>query len=153
MSAASLEQVRDFDSMLDRPEEPLNEAQLHHCVNLLRIPHFRGVFTIDTLPRTARRMECGITTTSKVTGGSDHWIAWMVRKGEALFHDSGGLPPPPQLIRYLKKFPLSYMNSQSQSLDTDVCGHACVGFLYNCFKKGNFDFCSLQDKLNRPLNS
>ena len=42
------------------PNKPLNNFELEDAARRLKIPSFRGVFLLDTLPRKSNKKECGI---------------------------------------------------------------------------------------------
>ena len=48
------------------PNKPLNNFELEDAVNRLKIPCFRGVFLLDTLPNKPNKKECGLLTLIKV---------------------------------------------------------------------------------------
>ena len=43
------------------PNKPLNTFELVDAAGKLKIPYFRGVFLLDTLPRKPNKKECGIS--------------------------------------------------------------------------------------------
>ena len=47
------------------PNKPLNNFELEDAVNRLKIPCFRGVFLLDTLPKKLNKKECGIVNFDK----------------------------------------------------------------------------------------
>ena len=48
------------------PNKPLNNFELEDAVKNLKIPCFRGVFLLDTLPKKLSKKECGIVNFDKV---------------------------------------------------------------------------------------
>ena len=42
------------------PNKPLNNFELEDAAKKLKIPCFRGVFLLDTLPKKPNNKECGI---------------------------------------------------------------------------------------------
>ena len=58
------------------PNKPLNNFELEDAVNRLKIPCFRGVFLLDTLPKKLNKKECGIVNFDKSGGSGTHWVAW-----------------------------------------------------------------------------
>ena len=47
------------------PNKPLNNLELEDAVKKLKIPSFRGVFLLDTLPKKPNKKECGIVNFDK----------------------------------------------------------------------------------------
>ena len=47
------------------PNKPLNNFELEDAVKKLKIPSFRRVFLLDTLPKKPNRKECGIVNFDK----------------------------------------------------------------------------------------
>ena len=58
------------------PNKPLNNFELEDAVKKLKIPSFRGVFLLDTLPKKPNKKECGIVNFDKSGGPGTHWVAW-----------------------------------------------------------------------------
>ena len=52
------------------PNKPLNNFELEDAVKKLKIPNFRGVFLLDTLPKKLNKKECGIVNFDKSGIGS-----------------------------------------------------------------------------------
>ena len=50
------------------PNKPLSNFELEDAVGKLKIPCFRGVFLLDTLPRKPNKKECGIVNFDKSIG-------------------------------------------------------------------------------------
>ena len=58
------------------PNEPLSNFELEDAAKRLKIPCFRGVFLLDTLPKKPNKKECGIVNFDKSGGPGTHWVAW-----------------------------------------------------------------------------
>ena len=58
------------------PNKPLNNLELEDAVKKLKIPSFRGVFLLDTLPKKPNKKECGIVNFNKSGDLGTHWVAW-----------------------------------------------------------------------------
>jgi hypothetical protein len=115
------------------PNVPLSNILLIKTAKKLKIPKFRGVCLRDELPKSPRRNECGILNLDDSKGSGTHWVAWIKRENEKMYFDSYGLPPPTELLSYLKS-PV-YYNSERIQKDNEVyCGHLC---LYVLKKLGN----------------
>lgn len=115
------------------PNVPLSNILLIETAKKLKIPNFRGVYLRDELPKRPRLNECGILNLDDSKGSGTHWVAWIKRENEKMYFDSYGLPPPTELLSYLKS-PV-YYNSERIQKDNEVyCGHLC---LYVLKKLGN----------------
>ena len=121
--------------------KPLNNFEILDAVRDLGIKNFRGCFMRDTLPKRPKRKECGILNTDSSTGTGHHWIAWYKNGKSKYYFDSYGLPPPLELIEYLKS-PILYNTLQVQK-GGHHCGHTCL-YILNELNKGR-DF---QDVIN-----
>ena len=86
--------------------KPLTNFQLIYTVKELKIPHFRGVFMRNDLPRRPLKRECGILNLDGVSGRGTHWVCWYTNNDNCYF-DSFGVQPPNKLIEYLSS-PIFY---------------------------------------------
>ncbi|KAL4131306.1 hypothetical protein QTP88_008639 [Uroleucon formosanum] len=68
---------------------------------------FRGCFMRDELPIKPRLNECGILNLNNSTQDGSHWVAWKKIKNKKIYFDSFGMPPPPELVKYLDKMILA----------------------------------------------
>lgn len=106
---------------------------------MLRIPHFRGVFMKDNLPKKIRKNECGIVNLDISSGPGTHWTAYRKKNNSIIYFDSyGNLRPPKNLIKYFHSDGsinrISYNYDKYQRDNGINCGHLCLKFLYNmCF--------------------
>ena len=85
------------------PNKPLNNFELEDAVKKLKIPCFRGVFLLDTLPKKPSKKECGIVNFDKSGGPGTHWVAWYKNGKNKIYFDSYGVQPPIEVINYLGK--------------------------------------------------
>src|SRR6218665_3622742 len=106
------------------PNVALTNIQLMDAAKKLNIKNFRGVFLRDELPKVPREKECGILNLDDSTGGGTHWVAWINRANEKLYFESYGLPPPKEILRYLRS-PVFY-NSERVQPDNEVF---CLSFM------------------------
>ena len=107
------------------PNEPLSNIQLIETAKQLQIKNFRGVFVRDQLPEKSLTNECGILNTGDSSTGDFHWLCWYKNGSTKYCFDSYGLPPPTELIKYLKR-PVCYNSERLQYGDTVFCGHLCL---------------------------
>ena len=96
----------------------------------------------DDLPADgAQKRERGIVNLDSVEGAGTHWVAYDARPDRLLYFDSYGLPPPAELIHYLRArrrslTPLEYSTFRVQtSEDGPICGHLCLLVLNNLFAR------------------
>lgn len=104
----------------------------------MKIPHFRGVFMRNQLPKKIRKFECGIVNLDNYENEGTHWTTYVKKNEEVIYFDSyGNLKPPVELIKYFlsdSKFNKIRYNYESfQNYDTYVCGQLCLSFLYNFY--------------------
>lgn len=119
------------------PNRPLTNHDLYAFVEKMKIPHFRGVYMRDNLPNTkAWKKECMIINHDSDKNRGTHWTCFVKDYDIVFYFDSfGKLAPPLEMIRYLGSGCEIYYNyKQYQEFDTIICGHLCLGFLYEYYK-------------------
>lgn len=100
-----------------------------------RIPHFRGVYMRDKLPRYPFLKECGIVNLDSSKNLGTHWVAYIKLNEYIEYFDSyGNLKPPIELIRYLGP-DIKYNIFNIQKSNPFKCGHFCLKFLINFWNK------------------
>ena len=125
------------------PNKALTNFELIEAVKKLNIPNFRGLFMRDALPKRPRRNECGILNLDDSNGPGTHYCCFSKNGKDKIYFDSYGLPPPTELVKYLKS-PV-YYNSERIQPDNEVfCGHLCLYVL----KKTSNDGCKFQEVIN-----
>ena len=107
------------------PNKPLSNFDLENAVRKLKIPYFKGVFLLDTLPRKPNKKECGIVNFDTSDGPGTHWVAWYKNGRTKIYFDSYGVQPPLEVIQYLKG-PIHYNTDQLQPAGEVFCGHLCL---------------------------
>ena len=127
-------------------DRPLTNYDLSKYVNMLKIPHFRGIYMRDTLPKKPRNIECWILNHDLAASDGSHWTCLAKIGDRAWYFDSfGSLPPPLEVLNYLgKNVEILYNYQQYQDYETYVCGQLCIKFLFN-FWRGRF---GLSDREN-----
>lgn len=85
------------------------------------------------------RNECMIVNHDSIRNSGTHWTCFIKLNKKAYYFDSfGKLAPPLELIEYLGSDCTVYYNSkQFQKFDTVICGHLCLRFLYEFYKRKN----------------
>ena len=114
----------------------LTDADLLKYTKLLKIPHFRGIFMQNALPKGGpRKYESAIVNLDDEKGPGTHWIAFTKKESEVIYFDSfGNLRPPSDLFKYLGVGSIKYNHERYQHYNTFVCGHLCLKFLCNQLK-------------------
>ena len=110
------------------PNKPLNNFELEDAVKKLKIPSFRGVFLLDTLPKKPNKKECGIVNLDKSGGPGTHWVAWYKNGKNKIYFDSYGVQPPIEVIWDIGK-PICYNTDQVQPTGQVFCSHLCLYIL------------------------
>ena len=105
--------------------KPLSNFELEDATKRLKIPSFRGVFLLDTLPKKPNNKECGIVNFDKSGGPGTHWVAWYKNSKTKIYFDSYGVQPPIEVIKYVGK-PIRYNTDQVQPVGQVFCGHLCL---------------------------
>lgn len=96
------------------------------------IPHFRGVFMRNTLPKAINRTECGVVNLDTSYGPGTHWVAYVKKGKDVEYFDSyGNLKPPKELVRYFRNSEIKYNQTDYQRTNPYNCGHLCLEFLSN----------------------
>lgn len=96
----------------------------------MKIPHFRGVFSLDKLPAAPRVIETAVVNLDFANNPGTHWICYKKSRDAVRVFDSfGNLPPPLQLRRYFKGCDIKYNYDRRQAFGTFNCGHLCLKFL------------------------
>ena len=107
------------------PNEPLSNFELEDAAKRLKIPSFRGVFLLDTLPRKRNKKECCIVNFDKSGGLGTHWVSWYKNGKTKIYFDSYGVRLPIEVVEYLGS-PIYYNTDQLQPADQVFCGHLCL---------------------------
>ena len=107
------------------PNKPLSNFELEDAAKKLKIPCFRGVLLLDTLPKKLNNRVCGMVNFDKSGGSGTHWVAWYKNVKTKIYFDSYGVRPPIEVIQYLGKL-ISYNTNQVQPTGWVFCGHVCL---------------------------
>ena len=100
----------------------MSNFELEDAVKKLKIPYFRRVFLLDTLPKKPNKKECGIVNFDKSDGPGTHSVTWYKNGKTKIYFDSYGVQPPIEVIYYLGK-PICYNTDQVQPVGQVFCGH------------------------------
>ena len=107
------------------PNKPLSNLAIIDAAKKLSLCGFRGVFLRDTLPKKLKLNACGILNLDASSGDGTHWIVWFRKGKDKFYFDSYGVPPPSELIAYLKS-PIFYNSGRVQQNGEVFCGHLCL---------------------------
>ena len=107
------------------PNKPQSNFELENAAKKLKIPYFRGVFLLDTLPKKLNKKECGIVNFDESGGPGTHWITWYKNGKTKIYFNSYGVQPPLEVIKYLGR-PIHYNTEQLQPAGEVFCGHLCL---------------------------
>ena len=108
----------------------LTDEDLEESCDRLKIP-LVGIFSKDLLPKHCIPGGYIINLQNHDEGHGSHWVALAVRADSALYFDSFGMPPPLQVIRFVRDdYTLVYNKQDIQNIDSGVCGSYCLAFLY-----------------------
>lgn len=113
------------------PERALTHEEMASFAHRLCLPHFRGIFTRDRLPRGGPRdRECAVINLDDARGEGTHFVAYVKRGTAVRYFDSFGLPPPPEFLTYMRGKYVTYNMTQVQQFDSENCGRLCLQFLF-----------------------
>lgn len=94
------------------------------------IPHFRGVYMRDNLPKSPKKVECGIINLDSSKNNGTHWVAYVKDNNYCEYFNSyGDLPPPLEFKKYFKNYDIYYNYDTYQKFNTVNCGHLCLKYL------------------------
>lgn len=119
----------------------------------LKIPYFRGVFMRDTLPKKARKVECGIVNLNTSDQKGSHWVCYYKNDLQRIYFDSYGQITPTEIQNYLKKnnengIAVIQRNTDIvQHFNTHVCGHLCL-FVLTALTREHLSFQTVLNILN-----
>lgn len=120
------------------PRRALTNFDIVDLVKKLKIPHFRGVFMRNRLPKKIHRNECGVVNLDNYENEGTHWTAYMKNGKEIIYFNSyGNLRPPNELVDYFlsdsSKNVIKYNFQSFQNYNSYECGQLCLKFLYNMY--------------------
>ena len=126
--------------------KPLTNFDLIDYAKELKIPHFRGVFMRDMLPKRIRVKECCILNLNTSQQNGSHWVAYYKNAKDRVYFDSFGCITPIELQQYMKT-KTEFVNNinciqrnteQIQKPNTNICGHLCLYVLKTLSNDKNF---------------
>lgn len=121
------------------PRRALTDADLMKYAKVMKVPHFRGVFMRNDLPKSgAVNVESAIVNLDDKDGPGTHWVAYKKIGDKVSYFDSfGNLRPPAELLTYLSVGSVNYNYENYQNYNTMECGHLCMKFLCQQLNRGD----------------
>lgn len=120
---------------------PLSNFEIEYIIFKLKIPHFAGVYMLDTLllKKPPKRQECWILNHGRSETEGTHWTALAKNYNTAYYFDSfGKLPPPLEVLAHLNNnTQLFYNVKRYQKYGTVICGHLTIKFLFDFWRVQN----------------
>ena len=135
------------------PNKVLTNYDLREYATRLKIPHFRGVFMRDTLPKRPHKVECGIVNLNTSLESGSHWVCYYKNAKTRIYFDSFGQITPLEIQNYLKTrsergIGVIQRNTDIvQSTNTSICGHLCL-FVLKALTSEHWTFQQVLNKLN-----
>ena len=135
------------------PDKILTNYDLYEYASQLKIPHFRGLFIRDTLPKRPYKVECGIVNLNTSAEKGSHWVCYYKNKKERIYFDSFGQITPLEIQIYLKTksergVEVIQRNTDIvQSINTNICGNLCL-FVLKALTSEHWTFQQVLNKLN-----
>ena len=115
-------------------DKALASNELSKSARELKIPHIRGVFMRDTLPRRSSSTECGIVKLNTSNQPDIQWVCYYRNKNGRIYFDLYGQVTPLEIQRYLKtsrefdssKEVIQRNTDIVKAANTPVCDHLCL---------------------------
>lgn len=110
----------------------MSHEEITYYAHVLQIPYFRGVFSIDRLPKKPNQNESAVVNLDLHSGPGTHYVAYKKRGRSIEYYDSyGDMPPPRELSRYFGPDTAVHYNViRKQAYGTSECGRLVLRFLY-----------------------
>ena len=115
------------------PRKALYDYEIENFARNHKIKYWRGVFDREKLPKSSFSKEAIIINLDDAENPGTHWVALRKYKPDmAIYFDSyGNLPPPKEILSYLKNCKILYNTINFQGRFANICGHLCLEFLIN----------------------
>lgn len=111
------------------PNRALNQYDLDEYIKEFGIPHVRGIYMRDTLPKHVRKVEVGVINLDSIHGPGTHWVCYYKKNNICYYFDSYGLPPPKEFDEYVQ-CDILYNTYNIQKEKEYICGQLCIYVLY-----------------------
>lgn len=120
------------------PRSELTGDEIYRLVEALQIPHFRGVFCSDEVPRTPpHREECAVLNFQNHTQSGSHWVAWYKKGADIVYYDSYAGFAPPDLVAYLKPYGWIKRPTVITQRGPTECGGLCL-YVLQALTRGEY---------------
>src|SRR6266536_1041157 len=108
------------------PDSSLSNIDIEKYAKILKIKHFRGCYMRNELFNLkCNNMECGVLNLNVSDESGSHWTCWFKTNEKKYYFNSFGLPPPKELVDYLRSTIL-YSTFQLQGINDKNCGKWCL---------------------------
>ena len=112
----------------------LTNFDILRYVDRVDLPHFRGVYMKDMLPKSPLERECGIVNFNTSHEPGSHWVCYYKDGSQRIYFDSFGQVTPMEIQQYLKTKREFEENMNVIQRNTDIvqrinssdCGHLCL---------------------------
>ena len=125
----------------------LSNLDIISYVEKANIPSFRGVYNLDSLPKTGvLKHECAVVNLDNSLGKGTHWVCYFKDLKKRIYFDSFGQVTPKEIQIYLKTKDELKRNSAVIQRNTDIvqhinstnCGQLCLFVLEELAKGSSF---------------
>ena len=130
-----------------------NNTDIMKWIKYLRIPHFKGVFSRNTLPGILKEGESMVINVDHSSSGGTHLVTCYVSK-QIEYMDTFGLEPPIEFFSYFvrsKKLGV-YNSTQYQNIYSVLCGSFCLYYI-NERDRGRSAYNTLYAPSNNTLSN
>ncbi|XP_050543419.1 uncharacterized protein LOC126906708 [Daktulosphaira vitifoliae] len=115
---------------IELPDNAMYDYEVIKYAKLLKIPHFRGCYCRDNLPKRSRHAESMVVNLDSVNNSGTHWVCFSkIGKNVNYFDSYGNLKPPVEIINYLKGCNIYYNYDNYQNYNSSNCAQLCLRFL------------------------
>ncbi|KAF0751848.1 protein ALP1-like [Aphis craccivora] len=98
-------------------------------VDMMKIPHFIGVFSRDKLPVKIKHRESAVINLDLEIGTGTHWVAYKKIGKQVKYYDSfENLPPPLELQKYFNGYILFELSADNNTLKCSMFCNETVNF-------------------------
>ena len=108
------------------PDSALSNIDIEKYAKILKIKKFRGCYMRNEFSNLkCNNMECGVLNLNLSNEPGSHWTCWFKMNEKQYYFNSFGLPPPKELVDYLRPAIL-YSTFQLQGINDENCGKWCL---------------------------
>ena len=137
------------------PNKTLTNFDLAEYIEKLSIQNCRGIFMRNELPKTPKRIECGIVNLNRTDEPGSHWVCYHKNGTKRIYFDSFGQITPIEIQTYLKtrgeqrkgESVIQRNTDIVQQINTKICGHLCL-FVLKALTSEHWTFQEVLNYLN-----